>query len=207
MNFKKSVVIIDNDPVVVTSLKTGVNSTDRYICAATFSSAEEFLHSDVYPYIILFEVFMDGVSGLDVIGHMLDRQPNVHVLINSVKEDPEIVLQAIRNGANGFTDKQSIDHKLDLVLNSIDTDGVFISPFITRKLFNYFQKSKIDIESLSEIERRITDMILNGSSYKMVAKQLGVSIDTVRMHIKRIYRKLKINSKSQLFNLKKSLSY
>lgn len=78
-----------------------------------------------------------------------------------------------------------------------------MTPKIARKVFDSFQRPRIKFEKLTDRERQVTNGILEGLSYKMIAAQYGISVDTVRMNIKSIYRKLKINSKGQLFKLVK----
>jgi DNA-binding NarL/FixJ family response regulator len=87
------------------------------------------------------------------------------------------------------------------VLNTIAIGGAFMTPSIARKVVANFQDPSNSLEKLSPREKEIANAILKGFSYKLVALEYGISIDTVRIHIKNIYRKLKINSKAQLFNL------
>jgi DNA-binding NarL/FixJ family response regulator len=81
--------------------------------------------------------------------------------------------------------------------------GAYMTPGIARKIFNSFQEPRNHFEKLTDRERDVTNGILEGLSYKMIASKYDLSIDTVRMNIKSIYKKLKINSKGELFNLAK----
>lgn len=201
MNTKKSVVIIEDDEYVTQCLKDKLSAMEHFHCLATFVNPVEFLSSGVYPDIIILDIVMDKMNGLDAIEPILARQPEVYILINSIKDDTDTVFEAIKRGALGYIDKQTSDLNLERILNYAAADGAIMSPSIARKVFDYFKKPKSFLSELNETEKLITDQILEGNSYKMIASNLNVSIDVVRMHIKRIYKKLRINSKSQLFGL------
>ena len=141
------------------------------------------------------------MNGLDAIEPILLKYPDSLILMNTIKDDQETIFKALKKGALGFLDKQSFDINYEEVLNIIANGGAFMTPSIARKVIENFQSPTFTLESLSPREKEIADGILNGLSYKAVALAHGISIDTVRIHIKNIYRKLKINSKSQLFNL------
>jgi DNA-binding NarL/FixJ family response regulator len=121
--------------------------------------------------------------------------------MNTIKDDQETIFTALKRGALGFIDKQSFDVNYEDVLLNIAKGGAYMTPSIARKVVSNFQDSNNTLEKLSPREKDIANRILEGLSYKLVAIECGISIDTVRIHIKNIYRKLKINSKSQLFNL------
>jgi DNA-binding CsgD family transcriptional regulator len=89
------------------------------------------------------------------------------------------------------------------VFTAIEDDGAYMTPKIARKVMAYFQMKENKLEKLTKREIEITHSILDGLSYKLVADRHNISIDSVRSHIKNIYKKLNINSKSELFNILK----
>ena len=104
-------------------------------------------------------------------------------------------------GAVGYVDKQSFESNYEEVFNSIEQGGAYMTARIARRVIQHFQKPKNTLESLTTRENDVVKGILEGMSYKMVADKHQISLDTVRMNIKSIYKKLKINSKGELFRL------
>ena len=97
-------------------------------------------------------------------------------------------------------DKFNFNIHIENVLITIDNDEAYISPKITKRLLLFFNESRIIMDSLTNREKDVADGILEGLSYKLIADKCSISIDTVRMHIKNIYKKLHINSKGELIS-------
>ena len=195
------VVIIEDDVVLTHYLSSKINEIQNLEVLKTYLNPVLFLADNLQFDIILLDVMMPEMNGLDAIEPILLKYPDSLILMNTIKDDQETIFKALKKGALGFLDKQSFDINYEEVLNIIANGGAFMTPSIARKVIENFQSPTFTLESLSPREKEIADGILNGLSYKAVALAHGISIDTVRIHIKNIYRKLKINSKSQLFNL------
>lgn len=195
------VVIIEDDVVLTHYLSSKINEIKNFEVLKTYLNPVLFLADNLQFDIILLDVMMPEMNGLDAIEPILLKYPDSLILMNTIKDDQETIFKALKKGALGFLDKQSFDINYEEVLNIITNGGAFMTPSIARKVIENFQSPTFTLESLSPREKEIADGILNGLSYKAVALAHGISIDTVRIHIKNIYRKLKINSKSQLFNL------
>jgi DNA-binding NarL/FixJ family response regulator len=93
------------------------------------------------------------------------------------------------------------ENKLEFVFKSVENGGAYMTPKIARKVMDFFSGKKKVMDNLTEREVEIANTILEGLSYKMIGDKFGISLDTVREHVKNIYKKLSINSKSQLFNI------
>ena len=195
------VVIIEDDVVLTHYLSSKINEIQNFEVLKTYLNPVLFLADNLQFDIILLDVMMPEMNGLDAIEPILLKYPDSLILMNTIKDDQETIFKALKKGALGFLDKQSFDINYEEVLNIIANGGAFMTPSIARKVIENFQSPSFTLESLSPREKEIADGILNGLSYKAVALAHGIAIDTVRIHIKNIYRKLKINSKSQLFNL------
>ena len=195
------VVIIEDDVVLTHYLSSKINEIQNFEVLKTYLNPVLFLADNLQFDIILLDVMMPEMNGLDAIEPILLKYPDSLILMNTIKDDQETIFKALKKGALGFLDKQSFDINYEEVLNIIANGGAFMTPSIARKVIENFQSPTFTLESLSPREKEIADGILNGLSYKSVALAHGIAIDTVRIHIKNIYRKLKINSKSQLFNL------
>lgn len=198
---KNFVCIIDDDLVLGNLIKNRINKIPGFECNDVFPDPIEFLDSNTRPDIILLDVLMPRLNGVEAIDLILKKYPETAIIMNTIKDDTESIFEALRKGALGYLDKQSHDDSLAEVLNSVAGGGAYMAPSIALKVFKAFQRPKANLESLSPREKDVAQAILDGLTYLKIAIKYGISIDTVRMNVRNIYRKLNINSKSQLFKL------
>ena len=201
MKLKYKVVIIEDDRIISELLKNKINEVENFSVVSTYENPIDFLKDNIKFDIILLDIVMPEMNGLDAIEPILLKYPDALIVMNTIKDDQETIFTALKRGALGFIDKQSFEVNFEEVLQVVANGGAFMTPSIARKVVANFQEPTTSLEKLSPREKEIANGILKGLSYKLVAMEYGISIDTVRIHIKNIYRKLKINSKSQLFNL------
>jgi DNA-binding NarL/FixJ family response regulator len=147
---------------------------------------------------------MPEMNGVDAIDRILKKQPNVSIIMNSEIDDSDTIYHIMQKGAVGFIDKQSFKDDIFKVLKSIENGGAYMSPRVARKVMEFFSGQKKVMEPLSDREHEIANTLLDGLSYKMIAEKMFISIDTVRSHIRNIYKKLNVTSKSELFNMFKT---
>lgn len=204
MAAKNKVVVLEDDHILSEMIQKRVNSIEGFECIHTFDNPIEFLKSDVDAEIILLDIVMPEMNGLDAIEPILAKYPETAIIMNTIKDDTETIFAALKKGALGYVDKQSFDIRLEEVLRIVSEGGAYMTPKIARNIINSFQQSHHDFENLTQREKDVTNCILDGLSYKMIADSLDISVDMVRSNIKSIYRKLNINSKGQLFNLAKN---
>ncbi len=201
MKKKYNVVVIEDDRIISELLKNKINESDDFLVVNTYENPMLFLNDKIKFDILLLDIVMPEMNGLDAIDPILTKYPDALIVMNTIKDDQETIFTALKRGALGFIDKQSFDVNFEEVLLIVANGGAYMTPSIARKVVTNFQEPSSSLEKLSPREKEIANGILKGLSYKLVAIECGISIDTVRIHIKNIYRKLKINSKSQLFNL------
>lgn len=158
---------------------------------------------DTSPEVLLLDVNMPGISGVDGIPTLLNHFPDCSIIMLTDVEDRETVMKAIQAGAQGYVKKGTNQQELVQVIVSVIEGGSYISPVLARKLFSLIQTKKNQFEELTEREKQVVDGIIEGLSYKLIAYRHGISIDTVREHIKKIYKKLNINSKGELLAMVK----
>ena len=204
MEKKHQVVVLEDDRILAEVIRERVNRIDGFECIHVFESPLQFLSSGVRAEIVLLDVVMPGMNGLDAIEPILAANPDAAIVMNTIRDDSETIFAALKRGALGYLDKQSFDVRLEEVLAIVSGGGAYMTPKIARNVIDSFQQSHQDFEKLSQRERDVTHAILDGLSYKMIADKLDISVDVVRAHIKTIYRKLNINSKGELFRLAKS---
>lgn len=197
----KNIVIIEDDTAMAQSMQSIINTLKNYRCCQVYNNPINFIKSPVEADIYLLDIIMQEMSGIQMVEKILDLYPQSHVIMNSIKDDTDTIFQALRNGASGYIDKKSFKMNFLSVFESVQNGGAYMTPKIAKKVIESFNiKKKYDIH-LSSREKDIVNGILDGLSYKLIADKYNISIDNVRMNVKRVYRKLNINSKGQLFKL------
>jgi DNA-binding NarL/FixJ family response regulator len=200
----KTVIIIEDNTIVAEILRRQINSSDDYLCEIYFTNPLDFLRSNENPDIVILDIMMPEMNGVDAIDIILKKYPQVSIIMNSEIDDSDTIYHIMQKGAVGFIDKHSFNDDIFKVLKSIENGGAYMTPKVAKKVMEFFSSPKKVLEPLSEREHEIANTILDGLSYKMIAEKMFISLDTVRSHIKNIYKKLNINSKTELFNVFKT---
>jgi DNA-binding NarL/FixJ family response regulator len=201
---KKTISVIEDDIILANLMKDKINESSSYQCIEIYNSADKFLNKANESDIILLDVMLGGTNGIDAIKPILGKFPNSSIVMNTIKDDSETIFTSLQLGAAGYIDKQSFDLNFEEVFEAIENDGAYMTPKIAKKVIDYFQRSKTrknPFETLTSRENNIAQGILDGLSYQQIADRHSIALDTVRMNVKKIYKKLQINSKGELFNL------
>jgi DNA-binding NarL/FixJ family response regulator len=195
-----SILLIEDDYNIQEALKQYIGSQDDFELIGVFSNAESFQISTCTksPDVVLLDINLPGISGIDLIPELKNRFPNTAILMLSVNYDNDSVFKSLQAGADGYLSKETPLTKIKDAIIDINSGGSPITPAIARKVFDFFNAKQNIAEDLSEREKQVVDGIVAGLSYKLVADNMNISIDTVRKYIKSIYRKLQINSKGEL---------
>lgn len=200
----KQVTIIEDNLITAEILRKQINSSEEYHCKNYYTNPLEFLRSNEQPDIVILDIMMPEMNGVDAIEQILKKQPDVSIIMNSEIDDSDTIYHIMQKGAVGFIDKHSFNVDIFKVLKSIENGGAYMTPRVARKVMEFFSGQKKVMEPLSDREHEIANTLLDGLSYKMIAEKMFISLDTVRSHVKNIYRKLKINSKIELHNILKT---
>jgi DNA-binding NarL/FixJ family response regulator len=201
---KKTISVIEDDIMLANLMKDKINESSNYQCNEIYNSAEKFLNKAQGTDIILLDVMLGSSNGIDAIKPILAKFPESSVVMNTIKDDSETIFTSLQLGASGYIDKQSFDLNFEEVFEAIENDGAYMTPKIAKKVIDYFQiakKRNNPFETLTARENDIAQGILDGLSYQQIADRHNIALDTVRMNVKKIYKKLQINSKGELFNL------
>jgi DNA-binding NarL/FixJ family response regulator len=195
-----SILLIEDDFNIQEALKQYIGSQDDFELVGVFSNAESSRISTwtKSPNVVLLDINLPGISGIDLIPELKNRFPNTAILMLSVNYDNDSVFKSLQAGADGYLSKETPLTKIKDAIIDINSGGSPITPAIARKVFDFFNAKQNIAEDLSEREKQVVDGIVAGLSYKLVADNMNISIDTVRKYIKSIYRKLQINSKGEL---------
>jgi len=159
------------------------------------------------PHLFLLDINLAGISGIEGLPILRRHFPDSAIVIHSVVEDEDLVFQAICNGASGYLLKSTPPEELEKhLLVTLEGGGSPISPSIARRILNHFSKGRrftlsTPKKELTETERGIVTLLVDGLQYQEISDKLGMTIDGVRYHVKKIYGKLQIKSRGQLARL------
>lgn len=194
--------IIEDDTLIQESLKDYFNAQPHLECLLITASVEDFIKvielSKSYPEIILLDINLLGMSGIEGIPIILKKLPEVSIIMLTTFEDNDSIYKALCAGACSYLSKKTPLKKILEAILVVHQGGSYMSPAIARKVANHFAQKQIKSSVLTERQKEIVTGIVAGKSYKMIAIDLFISIDTVRTHIKNIYKTLEINSKAEL---------
>jgi DNA-binding NarL/FixJ family response regulator len=199
---KTDVVIIEDNELLRDSLMEAINKSGQISCRNSFGSGEAALDliekEELVPDIILLDIGLPGMNGIELIPELKKLSPSSKILIITVHDDDENVFNAICAGASGYLLK---DLSADGIVNSISevmNGGAPMNSHIAKKVLNMFrdQNVKSDSYSLSEREKEILSLLVDGLSKKQIADKIFLSYHTVDSHIRNIYAKLEVHSRS-----------
>jgi|SRR5436190_13708025 DNA-binding NarL/FixJ family response regulator len=196
-----TLALIEDDEVVRTSLAAFFSRQEGVDCSIVAVSVEDFLvKSDnaVKPDIILSDIGLPGLTGIEGIPLIKKKFPETSIIILSVYADSDRVFKALCAGAVGYLQKDTPVEEILECINIISKGGSAMSPAIARKVVDYFAPKRTYNEPLTAKEQQVITAMVDGLSYKMIASRLGITLETVRQHIKNIYRKLHVNSKGEV---------
>jgi DNA-binding NarL/FixJ family response regulator len=149
---------------------------------------------------MLMDVGLPGMSGIEGVRALKERLPDLQILILTVYGDDDHVFEAICAGAHGYLVKDTPPDRLLEAIRELRTGGAPMSPEVARKVVTMFQKiapPRSEDNRLSVRELEVLKLLAEGHSYKTAAARLAVSLDTVRFHVRNIYEKLHVHSKSE----------
>ena len=200
------VAIVEDDPVLRTSLERVVQHEGDLKCMGSYGSAEEFMARTTGLEdldVVLMDINLPGQSGIECIAACKARRAQVQYLVCTIFEDNDNVFNALCAGATGYLLKSAEPEQIVRSIHEIHDGGSPMSLHIARMVVSSVPRKKSNntlLESLTKREREVLDQLAGGYRYKEIAERMSLSIDTVRSYIRDIYTKLQVQSRTDALN-------
>ncbi|REJ78683.1 MAG: DNA-binding response regulator [Acidobacteria bacterium] len=196
------VAIVEDKDEIRFGLSRLIGGSEGFECIGEFGNMEDALEelpTDL-PDVLLNDLGLPGMSGSEGISILRSTYPDLKVLILTVFDDDDRIIDGICAGASGYLLKSTPMAEILESIREIDRGGAPMSPQIAKRVMELFRTSpppkKVDYD-LTPHETRILKMLVDGHNYKTAAEELRVSVNTVSFHVKKIYEKLHVHSKSE----------
>ncbi len=192
-----NVSIVEDDDEIRESLAILINGTAGYDCISTYSNCESAIKGIIEdpPDVILMDIGLPGMSGIEGIRRIKDKQPDIDILMLTVHDDSKRVFEALCAGACGYLIKDTPPARLLEAISEAYDGGAPMTTQIARMVVGSFKTTSHS--DLTPREGEVLNQLCKGKSYRMIADSLFISEETVRRHIKNIYKKLEVSSKSE----------
>jgi len=197
-----SVAIVEDDQGTRESLAALVSGAPGLRCLGTYATGEEALRGirARKPDVVLLDINLPGRSGIECVAELKAQTPDLQVLMITTYEDRDVIFRSLRAGASGYLLKKTSRAKLIEAIEEVHQGGAPMSMQIARKVVNHFHeilKPASDVEKLTPREQEILALLAKGALYKEIAANLAITIGTVQTHVKHIYEKLHVQSRSK----------
>jgi DNA-binding NarL/FixJ family response regulator len=194
--------IIEDSAEIRSGLATLINGAPGFSCSGVYRTMEEALAGirRVTPDVVLVDIGLPGMSGIDGIRILKNDFPNLLSIVLTVYADNERIFNALCAGASGYLLKKTPMNQLLQAIRETMTGGSPISPDVARRVVDLFRQFRPPSEpehDLTPHEMRLLRLLIEGHSYKTAAAELKVSVNTISFHIRHIYEKLQVHSKSE----------
>ena len=200
------VAIFEDNKLVRDALQAILNGTTGFTCCGAFADGNrwEYDLSRSEPNVVLMDIEMPGLDGIELTRRICDRFPHIKILIQTVFNDSDKIFLALCAGASGYILKNDPPHKFIEAINEVHSGGAPISSSVATKVLGFFANQNVILVSpvnedyhLSEREKEILHLMAQAFNYKAIAERLYISYETVRTHAKNIYKKLHVTSRNE----------
>jgi DNA-binding NarL/FixJ family response regulator len=197
-----NVAIIEDRREIREGLAMLISGTEGFRCTGAYRSMEEALDKIGFdmPDVVLNDIGLPGMSGIDGIKLLKERHPDLYILMLTVYDDDERIFDAMCAGASGYLLKKTPPARLLESLKEAVAGGAPMSPEVARRVISLFREirppERADYD-LTPHETRLLKLFVDGHNYKTAAAELGVTVHTVSFHLRNIYDKLQVHSKSE----------
>jgi DNA-binding NarL/FixJ family response regulator len=196
------IAIVEDNKVIRESLMEFIHADPECRCVCACATAEEALKiiPKHEPEIVLMDIQLPNMSGIDCLAQLKQILPSIHIIMVTVYEDTERIFKALRMGACGYLLKRCTPEELLTAIREVRQGGAPMSREIARKVIFSFQepvKAAAEVEDLSPRELEILELLAGGFANKAIADRLGLTDGTVRWHLRHVYHKLHVRSRTE----------
>lgn len=199
------VAIVEDNAALGSSLKKVVESDATLRCIGVWTTAEDALKKiDAFrPHIVLMDINLPGMSGIEATARLRQHLPDIKVVMVTVYRDHDKIFAALKAGACGYLLKRSNPAEVREAIHDVRSGGAPMSPEIARRVVEAFHQpvktgpSVVDDVKLSKRETEILELLCEGLANKEIADRLDISVETVRVHLKHVYEKLHVRSRTE----------
>jgi DNA-binding NarL/FixJ family response regulator len=197
-----TVAIVEDQPEIRQGLAALIGGTPGYRCVGAFRSMEEALprFQPPLPHVVLIDIGLPGMSGIDGIRALKGRFADVLMLVLTIYDDDDRIFEAMCAGACGYLLKKTAPARLLESIREVVEGGAPMSPEVARRVIDLFREIRPPAHAdhhLTPHETRLLKLLVDGHNYKSAAAELHVSINTISFHMRRVYEKLQVHSKSE----------
>lgn len=192
-----SVAIVEDDDEIRETLSLLINGTEGFVCPESYVDCESAMNGVASSKVdvVLMDIQLPGMSGIEGVGRIKERSPRTDVIMLTIHKDDDLVFRSLCAGASGYLVKNTKPERILDAIKEVVEGGAPMSTSIARMIVNSFRKTTTT--PLTARETEVLTYLCKGQSYKMIADALFVSEQTVHFHIKNIYLKLQVHSKSE----------
>jgi DNA-binding NarL/FixJ family response regulator len=200
------VAIFEDNKLARDALQVILNGTPGYACCGAFADGTHWL-TDIKrsePHVVLMDIEMPGINGIEITKQIVTQFPNIKVLIQTVFNDSEKIFLALCAGASGYILKTDPPYKLLEAINEVYNGGAAISSGVAKNVLSFFTNENVILVTprmeectISKREKEILQLMVRGYNVKAIASNMFISYETVRTHIKNIYKKLHVTSRNE----------
>ena len=180
-----------------------INGSQGFTCTGAFPNCDDLVHrvERANPDVIVMDIEMPGISGIEGVKLVKENFPDIKILMETIFEDDKKIFDSICAGAEGYILKSTAPAEILGAIKEIYEGGSPMTPTIANRVLKMVKSQRIsdsnELFNLTDREKEILSCLVEGMSYKLIASECMISIDTVNVHIKNIYKKLQVHSKSE----------
>jgi DNA-binding NarL/FixJ family response regulator len=199
-----AVAIVEDIREIREGLRVLIDNSNDFICKDVYASAEEAMEMipQSQPDVVLMDIHLPGISGIECIRQIKSECPSTQFIMSTVYEDDDNIFESLKAGASGYLLKKTEPVKILEAIKEVYSGGSPMSTQIARKVIASFQAPNGIDETgvLTPKEKEILKALSKGLRYKEIASDMHISIETVRSHVRKIYEKLQVQSRTEALN-------